>query len=130
MNNYEYGPNVDFNIKFIGDMKKYNGDYEKQNDKSKYLLQTLCHAIYEIKDDIKNSKNGILKLDEIWIHYLQLDKGEDYSIYTNDMMTAFHIIETAAYSFDFEFLSPSQLIKADSLLNYAYEHKLMKRKIK
>ena len=121
---YDYGPNLDFNIRFVGDMKKYNGSYEDSSEKNQYLVQSLCHMIYQIKYDIQSSSSGILRLNGIWIQYLHTRNGDEYSVYTNDMMTVFHIIETGLYSFDFEFLSPKQCYKADALIDYAYEHRM------
>ena len=127
---YEFGPDTDFEIRHVGDMKKHNGSYEATNHKGQYLDQVLCHAIYEIKDEVKNSEAGILKIREnLWVHYLLINDKDDYSVYT-DMMTALHIIQTGENSFDIEFISPRQCLKLDPLLDYACNHKSVKRKIK
>ena len=121
---YDYGPNVDFRIRFVGEMRDHNGSYGSTSSENQYLVQALCHMIYQIKSDIQASFNGILRLDGLWIQWVHTYDGEEYSVYTNDGMTVFHIIETGFHSFDFEFLSPNQLKKADPLLDYAYEHRL------
>ena len=121
---YDYGPNVDFNINTTGAMLAHNGSYSKMTPQNRYLLQALCHMIYQIKDDIQASPNGILKLGGVWLHWLHTQGRDDYSLYTDDMMTAFHIIETGCHSYDVEFISPNQLQKADPLLDYAYQHRL------
>lgn len=128
MNNlYEYGPNFDFDVSFEGDMKRYYGSYESQNENNKYLIQSLCHAIYEIKDDIQRSENGMLWFhDKNWIHWTHSYEGDRYSLYTYDYMTAFSIIQTGTYSFKIDFVSTNQLIKCDSFLDYAVNHKASK----
>ena len=123
-NYYDYGPNADFNIRFVGEMAAHNGSYEMQNEQTKYLTQAICHAIYEIKDDVKRSSEGILKLDGVWVQWLNMGSSDSYSVNTYDMMTVFVVNETGYYSFDVEFFSPNQFRKADSLLDYAYNHKL------
>ena len=111
-------------------MKEYNGSYEKVGYKAQYLEQVLCHAIYEIRDEVKNSEAGFLKIEEnIYVHYLLINNKDEYNVYT-DMMTAFHIIQTGSNSFDFEFISPKQCLKLDPLLDYACNHNSVKRKIK
>ena len=130
-NYYDYGPDFDFNITFTGDMEKYNGSYENIDDKSKYLVQSLCHALYEIKDEIHNSEKGQLWFnDNNWIQHLHTYKGENYGLYTYDFMTAFVITQTDENDFDVDFLSPNQLLKCDSFLDYAAEHKVKTKRYK
>lgn len=123
--NYDYGPNTDFSVRLVGTIKEYNGSYRDLDPQQKYLLQAVCHMIYQIKEDIRSSPSGILKLDGVWAHWIPMQDGDDYSLYTNDMMTVFHIIETGYHTFDFEFFSPNQFVKADSLIDYAYNHRLV-----
>jgi len=120
---FDYGPNVEFNIETVGDMLKYYGDYIDQSDSDQYLLQAVCHMVYQIKDDIKASTAGVFKLKNFWIHYLSTPQGEEYSLYV-DGMTAFHIIETGYHSFEFEFFSARQFQKAEALIDYAYNHRM------
>lgn len=121
---YDYGPNENFKINTTGAMLKYNGTYSELNQQEQYLLQALCHVICQIKADIQASPNGILKLSGVWLHWLHAQGRDDYSLYTDDMMTAFHIIEKGLHSYDVEFISPNQLRKADPLFDYAYQHRL------
>lgn len=124
MNNYDYGPNVDFTIRFVGDMELYNGTYEDRSEKDKYLVQVLCHAIYQIKDILKTCKAGIYYYEDIFFHWIARYNREDsYSVYTRSGMTVLHVVETGYHSFDVEFLSTKQLsLYGDSLLDLAYQH--------
>lgn len=121
---YEYGPKSDFNIETDGTVKEQKGAFSQLDKDEKRLLQVLCHMIYQIKDDIKSSRNGILNLGKSRIHWLPTKLGEEYSLYTDDMITVFRIIETGCYSFVIEFISPDQLMAAKTLDDYAYNHRL------
>ena len=119
---YDYGPDIDFSIRNVGAMLELNGPYGSLNQAEQYLQQAICHMVYQVKDDIKLSKNGMLFLENVWIQWIRTPCGDEYSLYTDDMMTVFHIIETGHYAYDFEFLSPRQLRKADSFVDYAFQH--------
>lgn len=124
MFSYDFGPYADFYIRFIGDMEKYNGSYEAQNDKEKYLVQVLCHAIYQVKEHIQNCQAGVFYYGNIYFHWIDSNNYENsYSVYTRGGMTVMHIVETGPYSFDFEFLSPRQLEEyGDDILDFAVQH--------
>ena len=118
---YEYGPDIDFKITSIGDMLTHNGAYSNLNEKTQYLLQTLCHVVYQIKKAIQTAPNGLLWINnDVGMHWIHEKDGDHYFMYTKDMMNGFHVIETGYHAFDFEFVSPNQLMRADSLLDYAY----------
>lgn len=119
---YDYGPDIDFSIRNIGAMFEHNGSYDCLDQDSQYLIQAICHMIYQIKDNIRPSENSILSLGGVWIQWMRTPRGEEYSLYTDDMMTVFHIIETGDFSYDIEFLSPNQFRRADSFINYAFQH--------
>ena len=83
------------------------------------MLQALCHAMYQIKADILNSKAELLKIGNIMI----LHVGMSYSIYTQNMMTMLTIYETGYRTFEVEFLSPDQFANhGDDFLDYAWKH--------
>lgn len=127
MFDYDFGPNVDFNIRFVGEMEQYNGSYESKDSQSQYLVQVLCHAIYQIKKDICKNKispdQSILYLSDIYFHWIR--ETNSYAVYGRNGMTVMVVYETGFHSFDFEFLSPNQLERyGDTLLDYACQHVL------
>lgn len=123
-NDYDFGPNFDFDIRFIGDMKKFNGSYEDQSDENKYLAQVLGHAIYQVKEYLQECPAGIFYFGDIYFHWIDWhNKGNSYSVYTRGGMTIMHVIHTGMHSFDFEFLSPRQLEDyGEDILDFAVQH--------
>lgn len=122
---YDYGPDLDFKIRIVGDMGKHTGSYRAGAQVNQYLAQNICHMVYQLKWDIQSSPAGVLKFDWGYIHWWHMPNGmDDYTAYC-DGMVAFHIIETGYHSFDLEFLSSHQLAKLEALPQYAFEH--MKR---
>lgn len=125
MFDYDFGPNVDFNIRFVGEMEQYNGSYESRDCEDRYLAQVLCHAIYQIKTEIQNSMidsdQSLLYLSDIYVHWIR--QTNSYAVYTRSGMTMMVIYETGFHTYDFEFLSPNQLERyGDTILNYACQH--------
>ena len=114
---YDYGPDIQFNISTTGDMLLYNGPYESINAQGKYLLQAICHMVYQIKNEFEDEVSTI-QLNDTWIMKVQ----NCYSLYTSSMMTVFSIKEVGKYSYEFEFFSPAQFKRADSFINYASAH--------
>lgn len=129
MNKYDYDPDIEFKIMNIGEMLEVNGCYSNSNLKGQRLLQELCHMIYQIRDEVRFSKNRVLSLGSVWLQWTPTYNGEHFQLFTDDYMTAFHIIMRSRYSFDIEFLSPNQLAKADPLLEYAYKHAQVNGKV-
>ena len=119
---YDYGPDIDFKIRTVGTMLDHNGSYDCLNQDDQYLLQAVCHMVYQVRDDIRLSKNSILSLGNVWIQWMRTPCGEEYALFTDEMMTVFHIIETGDYSYDIEFFSSRQFRKADSFINYTFQH--------
>lgn len=125
---YEYGPETDFDISYSGDMARYNGSYEETAPNDRYLIQALCHAVYQVRNDIAaelGDGTTVLRLKGgTVLMAMHLGDRDDYSLFTGDGMTAFHIIHTGRHSFEVEFVSPSQLRKAGPLIDYAFRHAL------
>jgi len=114
---YEFGPDINFDIKFTGDMEKFNGNYYEQSEANQNLIQTLCHMAYQITDTVKDC-GDILRMDGVWATII----NNNFSLYTNDMMTVFSIWKTGKYSYDFEFFSPTQLEKSNGFFKYVSDH--------
>lgn len=119
---HELGPNVDFQIKFVGDMKRYNGNYDDSSEEGKDLIQLICHMVYQIKDEFKAAGSDVFRVDGLWGLCTRTSNGDHYILYTSDMMTVFHITETGYHSFEVEFLSMNQCRKLNPLFGYAYSH--------
>lgn len=64
---YDYGPDIDFKIRSAGAMLEHNGSYGSLSEDDQYLLQAVCHMVYQVKDDIRLSDNSILSLGSVWI---------------------------------------------------------------
>ena len=125
MSYYEYGPNRDFNIRFIGEMREVNGEYEWQNEKGKHLMQVILHALYQVKDEIKKSaiSSDMSQLSHDGLYFLWMKQTNWYLITTKSGMTMLTVHERGPYSYDVEFFSPNQCrLFGDSLLDYADDH--------
>lgn len=125
MSFYEYGPNRDFNIRFIGEMHEVNGEYESQNEKGKHLMQVILHALYQVKDEIQKSaiSSEMSHLSHGGIYFLWAKQTNQYAITTRSGMTMLSVYERGPYSYDVEFFSPNQCeLFGDYLLDYADDH--------
>lgn len=123
---YDYGPNVDFNIKFVGKMEELYGKYEDQTEHDKIVIQIICHMIYQIKNIITASGDdmfGFFILGTSRIMFHRLPRGMSYNYYNSDCMSTFQIIEIGFHSYEIEFYSQTlnELLK---LHEYAYYHAL------
>lgn len=125
MSYYEFGPNRDFDIRFIGEMKEAYGEYDWQSENEKCLIQDVLHALYQVKEEIQNSAissdQSYLSYDDIC--FLWAKQTNQYSITTRSGMTMLSVYERGPYSFDVEFFSgiEYELFKF-SLLGYAEDH--------
>ena len=114
---YEYGPDIDFDITTVGEMREHNGRYDDLNENGQYLLQAICHMVYQIKSEFHDEVDTI-QLNGVWV----MKAKNSYALYTTSMMTVFNIIETGKHSFEVEFLSPTQFTFADPFIEYARIH--------
>lgn len=115
---YGYGPYIDFDIEFTGEMKESNGSYQNMDTKSKYLMQLICHMAYQISGTVRKEPAGIVKFDSTFAHLI----GNSFSLYTDDGMTAFTVIQVGKYSYQVEFFSPRAFRGTNSFLDYVYSH--------
>ncbi len=117
--NYEYGPDFDFYITAVDDFKRCNGSYSDMSKNDQYVLQTICHMLYQIDDDIFP---GFTDFGESYL--LKVDGyNTSYSLLTADGMTIFSVTKTGNYSYDFEFLSPNRFrMQTNGFFDYVTEH--------